>query len=60
MSRLKVITLCSGYDVQCLALQRLCIDFDLWWSEIDKYAIQAHNVLWLGEVADFKNKTSYQ
>jgi site-specific DNA-cytosine methylase len=44
MSRLKVITLCSGYDAQCLALQRLGIDFDLWWSEIDKYAIQAHNV----------------
>lgn len=68
MSRLKVITLCSGYDAQCLALQRLGIDFDLWWSEIDKYAIQAHNVLFpnfthrnLGDMTkidwgDMKNK----
>lgn len=48
---LKVITLCSGYDSQCLALERLKTihpDFDyelVAWSEIDPFAIQAHNVL---------------
>ena len=43
---LKVVTLCSGYDSQCLALNRLGIDYELVaWSEIDKYAIQAHNAL---------------
>lgn len=48
---LKVVTLCSGYDSQCLALERLKRDnpqFDyelIAWSEIDKYAIKAHNAL---------------
>lgn len=43
---LRVVTLCSGYDSQCLALRRLGIPFDLvGWSEIDKYAIKAHNAL---------------
>lgn len=43
---LKVVTLCSGYDSQCMALDRLGIDYDLLaWSEIDKYAIQAHNAI---------------
>lgn len=43
---LNVITLFSGYDSQCLALRRLGIDFDLVaWSEIDKAAIKAHDVL---------------
>lgn len=48
---LRVVTLCSGYDSQCLALERLKRDnpeFDyelIAWSEIDKYAIQAHNAL---------------
>lgn len=43
---LKVITLFSGYDSQCLALNRLGIEYDLVaWSEIDKYAIKAHNAL---------------
>lgn len=43
---LRVFTSFSGYDSQCLALRRLNIPFELvGWSEIDKYAIQAHNVL---------------
>ena len=48
---LRVITLCSGYDSQCLALERLHQDFpDFYyelvaWSEIDEHAIRAHNVL---------------
>ena len=48
---IRVVTLCSGYDSQCLALERLKKahpDFDyelVAWSEIDKYAIQAHNTL---------------
>lgn len=48
---LKVFTAFSGYDSQCLALERLKKydkDFEynlVGWSEIDKYAIQAHNVL---------------
>ena len=43
---LRVVTLCSGYDSQCLALRRLGIPFDLVaWSEIDKYAIKAHDAL---------------
>lgn len=48
---IKVFTAFSGYDAQCLALKRLKetrpgFDFDLvGWSEIDKYAIKAHDVL---------------
>lgn len=48
---LRVCTLCSGYDSQCLALKYLKdkhseFDFDLVaWSEIDKSAITAHNIL---------------
>lgn len=48
---LRVVTLCSGYDSQCLALDRLCRHFPSFsyelvaWSEIDKYAIKAHNAL---------------
>ena len=43
---IKVFTAFSGYDSQCLALKYLGLDFDLvGWSEIDKYAIQAHNLL---------------
>ena len=50
-SPIKVVTLCSGYDAQCLALDRLKrnypgFDYELVsWAEIDKYAIQAHNAL---------------
>lgn len=50
--RLKVFTAFSGYDSQCLALRRLGIDYELvGYSEIDKYAIQAHNALF-PEAAD--------
>lgn len=43
--------LCAGYDSQCLALERCKelnpeFDYDLVaWSEIDKYAIEAHDAL---------------
>ena len=47
MEKLKVFTAFSGYDSQCMALDRLGIDYELvGWSEIDKYAIQAHNALY--------------
>ena len=43
---LRVFTAFSGYDFQCLALNRLGIDYDLvGWSEIDPAAIKAHNAL---------------
>lgn len=51
-TRIKVFTAFSGYDSQCLALDRLHRDFPdfsyelVGWSEIDKYAIQAHNALY--------------
>lgn len=75
MYMINVITLFSGYDSQCLALDRLkqhyhYFDYDLLaWSEIDKYAIQAHNALYpqyadrnLGDVSkidweEFQRKT---
>lgn len=47
-----MFTAFSGYDSQCLALDRLkehFPDFDyelVGWAEIDKYAIQAHNALY--------------
>lgn len=41
-----VITLFSGYDSQCLALNRLGLPYELKaWCEIDKHAITAHNAL---------------
>ena len=47
MEKLKVFTAFSGYDSQCMALDKLGIDYELvGWSEIDKYAIQAHNALY--------------
>lgn len=48
---LKVITLFSGYDSQCLALERLKKDFPEFdyelvaWCEIEKSAIMAHDAL---------------
>lgn len=48
---IRVFTAFSGYDSQCLALERLKRDHPefeyelVGWSEIDKYAIQAHNAL---------------
>lgn len=50
--KLKVFTAFSGYDSQCIALDRLYQhnkDFEyelVGWSEIDKYAIQAHNAIY--------------
>lgn len=44
---LKVVTLCSGYDSQCMALDRIGIPYELVaWSEVDKYAIIAHNAIY--------------
>ena len=52
METIKVFTAFSGYDSQMMALNRVAerhkgdIDFDLiGWSEIDKYAIKAHNLI---------------
>lgn len=43
---LRVFTAFSGYDSQCIALRNLGVPFDLvGWSEIDKYAIQAHDAI---------------
>lgn len=50
--KLRVFTAFSGYDSQCMALDRLKgnfpeFDYELvGWSEIDKYAIQAHNAIY--------------
>ena len=47
MFKLKVFTAFSGYDSQCMALDRLGIDYELvGWSEIDKYAIMAHDAVY--------------
>lgn len=49
---IKVFTAFSGYDSQCMALDRLAENFPgfsyelVGWCEIDKYAIQAHNALY--------------
>lgn len=49
---LRVFTAFSGYDSQCMALDRLQEQFPdfsyelVGWSEIDKYAIQAHNAVY--------------
>lgn len=41
-----MFTAFSGYDSQCLALNRANIDYELvGWSEIDQFAIKAHNAL---------------
>ena len=52
METIKVFTAFSGYDSQMMALNRVTerhkgeIDFDLvGWSEIDKYAIKAHDLI---------------
>lgn len=43
---LRVFTSFSGYDSQMLALERMGIPYEcVGWSEIDKYAIQAHDAL---------------
>ncbi len=44
---LRVFTAFSGYDSQCMALDRLGIPYELiGWSEIDPYAIKAHNAVY--------------
>lgn len=44
--KIKIFTTFSGYDSQMLALRQVCPDADLiGWSEIDRHAITAHNVL---------------
>lgn len=44
---LKVCTLCSGYDSQAMSLEELGVPFELVvWSEIDKYACQAHDAVY--------------
>lgn len=49
---IRVFTAFSGYDSQCLALQRIGVEYELvGWSEIDKNAIKAHDALfpeWAG------------
>lgn len=53
MQHIKVFTAFSGYDSQCVALDRLSsnnpqqFSYELvGWSEIDQYAIKAHNALY--------------
>ena len=49
---LRVVTLCSGYDSQLMAIRNLGIPYEcIGWSEIDKYAINAHNAVF-PEIAD--------
>lgn len=49
---LRVVTLCSGYDSQLMAIRNLGIPYEcVGWSEIDKYAIMAHNAVF-PELAD--------
>ena len=44
---IRVFTAFSGYDSQCMALDRIGVEYDLvGWSEIDKYAIAAHNAVY--------------
>ena len=44
---MRVFTAFSGYDSQCMALDRLGMDYDLvGWSEIDRYAIRAHDAIY--------------
>lgn len=46
MQTVRIFTAFSGYDSQCLALERLGIPYELvGWSEIDPFAIRAHNAL---------------
>ena len=53
MKKYRVATLCSGYDSQCMALDRIrerfpdAFDYELVaWSEIDRDAIKAHNAVY--------------
>lgn len=43
----RVFTAFSGYDSQCMSLERLGVEYELvGWSEIDKSAIKAHNAIY--------------
>ena len=50
--KIKVFTICSGYDSQCMALDMLKKEFDSFdyelvgWSEIDPHAIELHNLFY--------------
>ena len=50
--KLRVFTAFSGYDSQCMALDKMTEQFPgfeyelVGWSEIDRYAIQAHNAVY--------------
>lgn len=50
--KIKVFTVCSGYDSQCMALDMLEKEFDSFdyelvgWSEIDPHAIKLHNLFY--------------
>lgn len=49
---LRVVTLCSGYDSQLMALRNVGVPYEcVAWSEIDTYAIRAHNAVF-PEIAD--------
>ena len=49
---LRVVTLCSGYDSQLMAIRNIGIPcVCVGWSEIDKYAIRAHDAVF-PEIAD--------
>lgn len=49
---LRVVTLCSGYDSQLMALRNIGVPHEcIAWSEIDTYAIRAHNAVF-PEIAD--------
>ena len=49
---LRVVTLCSGYDSQLMALRNIGVPYEcVAWSEIDQYAIRAHNAVF-PEIAD--------
>lgn len=44
---LRVFTAFSGYDSQCMALDRIGVNYELvGWSEIDPNAIAAHNAVY--------------
>ena len=52
MEKIRVFTAFSGYDSQCMALDRLKADFPdfdyelIGWAEIDPFAIKAHNAVY--------------
>jgi len=51
MRKLRVFTVCSGYDSQCMALERIKENFPefdyelIGWCEIDPYAIKSHDAI---------------